>query len=385
MFRQFWAARREKMFERPRNEFVGSNYIPSLDGWRALCIILVLGSHAVRVAGFPAEWKDAVTLVFDGNLGVRCFFIISGFLITTLLLREFHATGAIDLRGFYLRRVLRIFPVYFAFLGVVALLEWFTVFDQPAVQWVHLLTFTTNFTARGNWPTGHTWSLACEEQFYLLWPSLMIFLRLTSWGGRVGLVVAAPILLAPLCRVATYLEVFPGNVLFGMFSLLNYQDSLAIGCLLAYFHPALSERLASAQRIHLALVAAAAILVPLWLSSTHRFGILTVPLGPTFQGLGMAALISLSARRSDFFVIRWLNWRPVIWLGILSYSLYIWQQLFCTDPALFGWQGKAPFTVNTWIGWAIVAACMSYFLLEKPLLQWRKRLHVRGAGEVGRS
>ena len=106
----------------------GSARLPSLDGWRALSILLVLGDHCSLAAGFSPRWQSFFDWVFDGNLGVRCFFLISGLLITWLLVRELETTGSVNFRHFYIRRALRILPVYFAFITVVFILSACTSF-----------------------------------------------------------------------------------------------------------------------------------------------------------------------------------------------------------------------------------------------------------------
>ena len=144
---------------------------PSLDGWRAVSILLVLAEHSKNTVGFPKSFGSVFNLFVDGSLGVRFFFVISGFLITHLLLQEQKLTQCISLKNFYIRRALRILPVYFVFLLVIFMLQTFTRWHQPANIWVGNLTFTTDFAAftdpiPGRSTTEHLWSLAVEEQFY---------------------------------------------------------------------------------------------------------------------------------------------------------------------------------------------------------------------------
>ena len=352
----------------------GRGYLPSLDGWRALSIVQVLGAHCAEVSGFPPSWQTSFIWLFDGNLGVRCFFLISGFLITTLMLRESAERGKLDLKGFYLRRFIRILPVYAVFLFVVALLQQFTSFDQPVQQWLHLLTFTTNFSSVGNWLTGHTWSLACEEQFYFIWPVLFLTCGLGFIRGRI-LLLLIPILVCPLWRIVTYLQTFAGNNLFLGFSFFYYLDSLAIGCLLAYAHPWLGRNL---HRIHISVWIVTCLLlviIPYVLRKAFVLGIFTVPLGDLCQAVGLSLLISLSVHRPALGAFRFLNLKPVVWIGMISYSLYIWQQIFCTSPATFGWSYSPALQFPWWIASAFVTATISDYMLERPLVNLRKRLH----------
>src|ERR1035438_9732252 len=115
--------------------------LPSLDGWRAVSIVLVLGGHTI----FTTELRSLFSWTFDGNLGVRCFFLISGLLITWLLILEHDRTRRVNLWHFYARRALRILPVYLAFLLVIALLVHFTPYHLSRTEWIGNLTFTRNF------------------------------------------------------------------------------------------------------------------------------------------------------------------------------------------------------------------------------------------------
>jgi peptidoglycan/LPS O-acetylase OafA/YrhL len=166
---------------------------------RAVSIALVLLSHASATRGAPAWLGRALPAVGAGNLGVRVFFVISGLLITRLLLREQRRTGGVALGAFYLRRTFRIFPAYYVFLGALvaaAALGWRA--PVPELALLHAATYTTNYSLIETWVVGHTWSLSVEEQFYLLWPPLL------AWaGGRAAFLVARGfVLLAPAIRLA---------------------------------------------------------------------------------------------------------------------------------------------------------------------------------------
>jgi peptidoglycan/LPS O-acetylase OafA/YrhL len=110
------------------------------------------------------------------------------------------------------------------------------------------------------------------------------------------------------------------------------------------------------------------------LGRVHLLAIFTVPLTHTFQALGLCLLISLSIHRSSKGSSRLLNLKPVIWLGQLSYSIYIWQQFFCAQPAVFGWQLMWFQSFPFWILAALGTGIASYYLLERPLLRLRNRL-----------
>ena len=134
---------------------------------------MVLCGHSQFVNYYSPKWNP-VLYWLDGP-GVLCFFVISGFLITWLLLVENDHRGRISLKHFYIRRALRILPVYYTFLLTVAVLQYFTPYSQNYMEWIGNLTFTQNFIESPH-TTGHLWSLSVEEQFYLLWPVTLVFL-----------------------------------------------------------------------------------------------------------------------------------------------------------------------------------------------------------------
>ena len=142
--------------------------IPSLDGMRAVALVFVLANHVLFAQDTP--WL----LLWDGQMGLRVFFVMSGFLITGMVMAEKRKTGRIDLKRFYLRRALRILPVIVVYLGALAALTAAGWLRVPAAElWTSLLSIRD--WVPGNWYTGHFWSLSFEERFYLVWPSLVIW------------------------------------------------------------------------------------------------------------------------------------------------------------------------------------------------------------------
>ncbi|TMA40976.1 MAG: acyltransferase, partial [Deltaproteobacteria bacterium] len=185
-----------------------SGRIPSLDGLRALSISLVVFGHLGGTVGFPIG-SPRLVLPFLAVLGVRVFFVISGYLITRLLLDEQEKRGSICLSMFYFRRIFRILVPYYVFLIAMA--------AAARLGWVELgpgdlgyaLAYIGNYHPHSAWTLGHTWSLAVEEQFYVLWPLLVVGL-LVAFRGRAGkraicvvaLIggLASAVAMATLCR-----------------------------------------------------------------------------------------------------------------------------------------------------------------------------------------
>ncbi len=331
--------------------------IPTLDGLRAISIVLVLCAHVPGTGIIPVMPK----LMWLGEAGVRTFFVISGFLITTLLLREREKTGRISLKDFYIRRVFRIFPAFYTYIGVfvvLALAGWVVI---PRSDFAFAAAYAMNFHEHRAWYLGHMWSLAVEEQFYILWPVVFVVLgaRRASWFA-VGAVIAAPIL-----RVAT-LRVRPewSGLLDQAFPFVF--DSIALGCTLALVRP----RLEAWPRYRALLAAPWFWLVPIGLILTLMITKPVVEMGltTTLGNLGIALAIHRCVLTPDSAFGRILERPTLVWIGTLSYSLYLWQQPFLDrhDPR---WWTTLPVNVAL----ALVVAMVSYYAIEKPCLRLGRR------------
>jgi peptidoglycan/LPS O-acetylase OafA/YrhL len=317
-----------------------SGRIPSLDGLRAISILLVLFGHARDTTGFPT-W-----LGFLGQYsvqGVRIFFVISGFLITTLLLRERERTGRISMRAFYKRRAFRILPAATVTVAVIAL------FWRPG--WgsaLAALFFIRNYVGI-DWYTGHFWSLSIEEQFYFLWP----FLLARFFAHRKAIAIGG-ILLGPIARMASYAITHRTVVWFPCI-----QDSLATGCLLALMQTELERWRPWIDRLAIPIAAAALLLY------RFRYPIHVQPLViTTIVNVAIALSIDHCIRKE----YRVLDWSPVVWVGVLSYSLYLWQQPFLL-PGSKLWYNHWPLNFVL----AFAAAILCHYFVEQPFLNLRKR------------
>jgi peptidoglycan/LPS O-acetylase OafA/YrhL len=337
--------------------------IPSLDGLRAISIALVLFSHLAGTGGFPISAATANPWGL-GSLGVTVFFVISGFLITGLLLEELRRTDRIRLGRFYFRRTLRIFPPYFALLIGLALADAAGWISLNPGDLLHSATYTSNYHAARSWFVGHTWSLSVEEQFYLLWPAVLLFA-----GTRRGLLIAgATILLVPLIRVGEW-ELFrePGvGVRFE-----TIADALAAGCVLACLRPSLH-----ASPLYLrALSSRAFIVVPVAAvvaNLTNNHPLVIWGAGITVIVVSVALCIDWAVTFHDGRLGRILNAAPLVFVGWISYSLYLWQQPFLNREAQMR---TAQFPVN--IVLTATAAVASYYAIERPSLQLRRWIELR--------
>lgn len=314
--------------------------IPALDGMRAISISLVVAGHWAEL-----RCRSDVAGAF-ANLGVRIFFIISGYLITTLLLKEHAKTSTIALRDFYVRRAYRILPASFGFMLIVFVIFW------RDLRWYHMgaaVLYLANFDFAHPWYLGHLWSLSVEEQFYFLWPGV-----LKKWYRRRVEILLGVCALAPLYRITCHFaglhgqadETFPA-----------VADNLAIGCLLAIV-AAKIPRIRGAWAIGMMLPL---ILVPAYVGCLHFHitALLLVVLWPAMH-LSIAGLLLHVVQRP----YRFLNVQPIVWLGKISYSLYLWQQLFVFGRSARPWYGAI---------FAIGMATASYHLVELPMLRIREK------------
>jgi len=316
--------------------------IPSLDGLRAISITLVVLSHLVL-------WKHISLQVLGdyGALGVHVFFVLSGYLITNLLLQECRRTSTINLRDFYIRRAFRIFPAAFVFIAVVVVLY------RQQMRWYHVaaaVLYSANMDMSRPWIFGHLWSLSIEEQFYLLWPFALKKWQRHKTAILLSVLVASPVFWVGLHAFKVH------NGLLG--SLPAYADQLAIGCLLAIFEP----RLPKITGTFACIMVLATFLIP-WYPATS-------PWRTLFMLFVLRPLLNVCLAALVLHVIqvpyRALTWSPVTWLGRISYSLYLWQELFCSNASLH----SGYFLVIP----ALLCACVSYYCVEQPMLRLRERI-----------
>lgn len=337
---------------------LASDRIPSLDGLRTVSIALVIASHAARNFGPTVAWNI-------GDLGVRIFFVISGFLITGLLISESEREGKIDLLRFYFRRTLRIFPPYYFLLFVLALLAISGRVHISASQFLPVLSYASDYVYPGTWDVDHAWSLAVEEQFYLIFPGLMVVLRKRR---RIIAMLAGIMLFCPVVRLVDHVFFADAQPIWLTKGFHANADTLAAGCLLALVRSSLHKSSAYSKAIRSPFMLALPLLVFVVNSEIDYTGL---DLGPLFSvnNLLMAVMIDWAVTNSDGAVGRMLNSRVFVMLGVMSYSIYLWQQPFL-EPSPPSRYFAFPFNL---VGSA-AAVCVSYFIVERSSLRLRKGL-----------
>lgn len=349
--------------------------IPSLDGMRAVSVMAVFLGHA----GLPSYVGPAT--------GVTIFFFLSGYLITTLLRMEHDRTGRINLRDFYLRRVLRIFPpMYIALVACVLLdlavrdgMTW-TGFVAAATQWVNYYQVVAGPEGLPM-GSGIFWSLAVEEHFYLAFPVLYIaLLRWTADRRRHALVIGA------LCGV---ILVWRTWVVLGTdldrhwtdYATDVRADSILLGCLFAIIANPVLDGVRVSRR------SATWVLFPLGAALT-AFTALMPPefaftIGYNLQAAGLALVFVALIGYPDTVFGRLMNWRPVAFLGVLSYSVYLFHRIVqipieiwvTTNPIIVG---AISFPLTLGIAYLMLK------LVEEPCGRLRRRLSHAGVARGAR-
>jgi peptidoglycan/LPS O-acetylase OafA/YrhL len=350
--------------------------IPSLDGLRAISIATVVFGHMLGTRGFFG--RDLVTSDL-ANLGVRVFFVVSGFLITSLLLAEIEKTGRVSLRDFYVRRVFRIFPAFYAYLAVLAVAALLVPIPVRPRDLLFAATYTTNYVVDRSWYTGHLWSLSVEEQFYLLWPAALLLLPAATAAEKrrkAAFTALAVILLAPFARAGTYV-LLPDlrDLVDSAFH--TVADAIAFGCLLACVHSAVrqGQGVAGFSTYVRFLGSRWFFVVPLAILVINRFAAhigFFYAVGTSLLNLLIAVTVDRAVRFPDTWMGRVLNAGPLRYVGLISYSIYLWQQPFL-NRASDAFPNRFPQNLVL----ATICALLSYYLVEQPMLRLREHRSAR--------
>ncbi|WP_432505537.1 acyltransferase family protein [Kineococcus arenarius] len=358
-------------------DFLALRRIPSLDGLRAVSILLVITAHPAYEHFWPS---------FHGHTGVSIFFVLSGFLITTLALREAERSGRVSLSAFYVRRAFRIYPLYYLVLGVYCFIVFVIGIDAERsrsfaeeLPWYLLGTpeHAVYFTGTGAHPPfTFAWSLGVEEKFYLVWP-LVGFVLLGRRSVRCRSLLLATVVVA--CTVAS---AFDAPVL----RAIAPYGLLATGCLSALLlHEARCYR-------YLVRLGEARYLVPLTaLLLLLQFGTREVtPGGSLYVVYGLVVapvMIGVVVRRGSG--VGWLNARPVVFLGTISFGLYLTNALALdvAERVIGVGHGLPGSLLSTLVGFvlAVVASACLHRWFEEPLHSVGRRIARAVEGRAGRA
>ncbi|HEV8512374.1 MAG TPA: acyltransferase [Cyclobacteriaceae bacterium] len=348
-------------------EIFKNGHIPSLDGFRMISICLVIFSHLILRSQNPYLLNLQFNLGQFGILGVRIFFIISGFLITFLLLKEKAKTGTVNLRYFYIRRILRIFPVFFLYLIALHTLNHFLNLNIPLSNFLGAALFIQNFGIWGdNWYLAHTWSLAVEEQFYIAWPIIFLFVPVATLKRK--RVLCFVLMLGIFMRSFHYK--FPDIADYFLAEFIMYADFLFAGCYIAclqFYNRQTVVDFINNISPKLVYISILAICIFTLFEFHPIYDKVFIPLSGTVILICVSFLLIYFTVREKSPGFRLLNLPVVIFIGQLSYSLYLWQQLFFGNTGL--WLNEAPENIVM----IFIVALFSYYVVEKPILKIREK------------
>ncbi|MEZ6197855.1 MAG: acyltransferase [Planctomycetota bacterium] len=348
--------------------FRATRHFGSLDGLRAFSILAVLWHHGLSRQG------EVEGLASRGYHGVGLFFAISGFLISTLLLRERESRGRIDFRAFFMRRALRIFPLYYAVLLAHVVLVPLVHGDDPrgALFFENLprhAVYLSNWCENDSF--GHAWSLACEEQFYLVWPWVLILLA--GWRPLAGVLGLWATKFA-VARAVEARDLDPDGFLVRL--LANVPDAILAGIVAAFLlHGGRSHRICRVVLGARVAPLLAGVLVVLVLASRwhdESYAILPV---------AFAILVASVVIREDHLARPLLGAPPLRHLGRVSYGVYLVHIMVLAAVARGAGEFLPPasagrFAVALGASWLVAAISFRWF--ERPFLELKSRFRPRG-------
>lgn len=347
-----------------------SGDIASLNGVRALAVALVFFSHG------------GMDSIVPGGLGVTVFFVLSGYLITTLLRREFASSGAIRLPAFYLRRVLRLIPPLVVVVALAAMLAAAGAVDGQ-FTWRGLLSVLFYF---GNYHViaqdfggipagmGVIWSLAVEEHYYLLYPPLALLL-MRSRRPSTAILVLSALCAAILAWRFTLALNGASDAYIGMASDTR-ADAILIGCVMAFAcNPATGAVLPARAWRDGAIVAVC--LLVLIATLVYRDEFFRLSARYTLQSLAIAPLLYLAVARAEQWPFSWLNTRAMQYLGTVSYTVYLSHQLIYNAVAGAGAELNGAIKLALTVLLTLILAEAMRRWIEQPFARLRRQLHAR--------
>jgi peptidoglycan/LPS O-acetylase OafA/YrhL len=340
-------------------------YYPFFDGIRAIAILIVVGGHLVSHSKY---FK-----FIDGAIGVHLFYILSGFLITTLLFKEKIKYGNVSFKKFYVRRVLRIFPVAYLFVAVLIVLNIVFNLKVTTLSFLTTLAYLKNFPFSNDWYTGHFWTLSVEEQFYLMGTILLMastnkYIRLS-----ILLFVTIPILdyvafnnlgifyTNKLVHIATYIVI----TLFGKGTLYILAGSLL--SILIFKGLVRLDRFKKHYYLSFILLISAILIHEVFAGPNYIWSNIST----TVFTVLILVVIALNLN-TDNFLNKILSTPWLVMVGKLSYSIYIWQQLFTVNRP---WANSFKYANSPLLNMIalFIVAYISYAFYEVKFLKLKDR------------
>lgn len=354
-------------------------YIKGFDGLRAFSIILVLLTHLGVFDSFSGGYffENRIYPVFLGVTGVTVFFTLSGFLITRILFAERLATSSISLKNFYIRRFLRLLPPLLIFYTAIAILMYTGAIYATGKGFFLSFFYLYNFVFYEHYTPelGHTWSLAVEEQFYLLWPLILFYCN-----TRKALLIAFGVII--VCVLALYMPDFlvgrPGHY-YPFKSLYNFKYGfipaaapIMVGCIAGILSLQYTKQASQIIKKYRFVVLITCLVL---YTSTLWVPVPLLPVCYILQAVSAALFILWLFFNQDSLICKLLELKTVAYLGKISYSLYVYQGLFLTTGTggtLFIQQ----FPQN--LIFSFVCAVISYEFIEKKIAKYRNSFRTAG-------
>lgn len=371
-------ARLEPIIAADSNTKVEFHYIQSLDGVRAIAVLLVFFYHAILI--FPA-----FNIHFNnGFLGVDIFFVLSGFLITSILLKEFDETQTINFKNFYARRFLRLTPAYWTHLAILFLFATYlftssiTDILYSNQNFVYAIFYLTNWqrALHGSDITGllsHTWSLAIEEQFYLIWTFFLFLLLRRMKRFPIVLITAGIILGTALLRAYQWQGERSVDLLYNAFN--SRMDALLVGCLVGQLTAwkFLPKNLNNSEWFNLLAICSLFIIVMFLLYTSSYSSAFLYQGGFTIFALAVGVLIIWLTQCPKNLVSNILKTQPLVWLGKTSYGIYLWHSLVIAYVNQFSLPSFAKISIAIILTLIITSLC--YYLIEQSFLKLKTKFH----------
>lgn len=370
----------------PDNSTIKRRYMPGIDGLRALSVIAVIAYH------LDLNWAPG------GLIGVGIFFVLSGYLITDQIIQRWKQDRRLDLKDFWIRRARRLLPAMFVMLFLTAM--WLLLFDRSRLAALQgdFISSTLYFN---NWwlifhdvsyfesfgppsPIGHLWSLAIEEQFYFIWPLVIIVgLRLAPQRGKLIVMCLTGAFLSALAMALIYQPgVDPSRVYYGTDT---RAFALLIGAALALAWPSqnLTDKISRSSRYILDFSGAIGLItLILMIWRTNEYGQFLYYGGLVLVSILSAIVIAVLAHPASRLA-KIMSYKPLRWIGVRSYSIYIWHYpvIILTNPTVDtgGFDG---FRVLFQLGVSLLLASLSWKYIEEPIRQgllgrWCAKLSTR--------